>query len=127
VTVPKAAEAPMEAPHPSGGGGGSSASGSGTGNNTPTKVMGPKSLKELLPAFSPPAINQFPNFYDPGAYAPVAGSSNLPAGFTGRTVPDMGGQSRVASILGVPWSASTLDLQPGKNGYGMPEGGSLKN
>lgn len=109
-----------------GGGGGGGGMPAAAGANAPTKVLGPKTAKDLLPAFSPPAINQFPNFYDPGAYRPVAGST-LPAGYTGPTNPDIGNQAALAQRMGVPWSAQSLTLTPGQNGYGMPAGNNLKN
>lgn len=126
VDIPGASHA--EAPSAGGGGGGSNVSMSKVAKKNPaTKVLGPQTAKDLLPAFSPPAINQFPNFYDPGAYAPVAGSSNLPPNYSGPTNPDIGSQASVAHILGVPWSAQSLSLTPGQNGYGMPAGNNLKN
>jgi hypothetical protein len=115
-----------------GGGGHKSSSSAPAMSNAPTKVQGPQTVKDLLPAFSPPALNQFKQFYDPNQYLPVAGSSNLPAGFTGQTLPDIGGQSAIAHALNVPWSAQALNLTPGQAGYGMPpvdmtKGGGLKS
>ena len=99
--------------------------------SAPTKVQGPQKAKQLLPAFSPPALNQFTSFYDPNQYIPVQGSSNLPAGYSGQTAPDIGGQAAIAQMMGIPWSAQTLNLNA-QGGYGMPpvdmsKGGGLKS
>jgi hypothetical protein len=106
--------------------GGGGEGGGGGGGGGATKVNGPQKAEDLLPAFSPPAINQLPMFYNPGMYKPVEGSTGA-QGYTGKTAPDLTGQASIANLLGVPWYANELVPKQGKSGYGMPQGGDLNN
>lgn len=81
--------------------------------NKPTKVIGPKNLKDLLPAFSPAAFNQFPYFYSSDQYVPA---SQLQG-----SLKNLGGQQAIADMLGVNWDGGyTLNLPPG-GGQQMPK------
>lgn len=83
------------------------------GANKPTKVIGPKHLKDLLPAFSPAAFNQFPYFYSSDQYVPA---SQLQG-----SLKNLGGQQAIADLLGVNWDGGyTLNLPPG-GGQQMPQ------